>query len=82
MSVPQQHILRKCRQRPLYSVHGVHPLLFLSPQDSHRGSVKDFVNFNAKQDAELLHKAMKGIGEFDALNVYKYNNTCNLADTF
>uniref|UniRef100_A0A4W5MIK0 Annexin n=1 Tax=Hucho hucho TaxID=62062 RepID=A0A4W5MIK0_9TELE len=26
------------------------------------GSVKDFVNFNAKQDAELLHKAMKGIG--------------------
>uniref|UniRef100_A0A8C7HHN4 Annexin n=1 Tax=Oncorhynchus kisutch TaxID=8019 RepID=A0A8C7HHN4_ONCKI len=30
--------------------------------DSHRGSVKDFVNFNAKQDAELLHKAMKGIG--------------------
>ncbi|XP_038867575.1 annexin A5-like [Salvelinus namaycush] len=32
------------------------------PQDSYRGSVKDFVNFNAKQDAELLHKAMKGIG--------------------
>ncbi|CAB1325606.1 unnamed protein product [Coregonus sp. 'balchen'] len=29
---------------------------------SYRGSVKDFVNFNAKQDAELLHKAMKGIG--------------------
>uniref|UniRef100_A0AAZ3RL52 Annexin n=1 Tax=Oncorhynchus tshawytscha TaxID=74940 RepID=A0AAZ3RL52_ONCTS len=25
-------------------------------------NVKDFVNFNAKQDAELLHKAMKGIG--------------------
>ncbi|KAJ8014840.1 hypothetical protein DPEC_G00019940 [Dallia pectoralis] len=29
---------------------------------SYRGSVKDFVHFNAKQDAELLHKAMKGIG--------------------
>ncbi|KAI7801722.1 annexin A5, partial [Triplophysa rosa] len=27
-----------------------------------RGSVKPFVNFNAKQDAELLRKAMKGIG--------------------
>uniref|UniRef100_A0A3P8XA21 Annexin n=1 Tax=Esox lucius TaxID=8010 RepID=A0A3P8XA21_ESOLU len=26
------------------------------------GSVKDFVHFNAKQDAEVLHKAMKGIG--------------------
>ncbi|KAL2077635.1 hypothetical protein ACEWY4_027139 [Coilia grayii] len=25
-------------------------------------SVKDFVNFNAKQDADLLRKAMKGIG--------------------
>ncbi|XP_019900770.2 annexin A5a [Esox lucius] len=29
---------------------------------SYRGSVKDFVHFNAKQDAEVLHKAMKGIG--------------------
>uniref|UniRef100_A0A3Q3GCJ6 Annexin n=1 Tax=Labrus bergylta TaxID=56723 RepID=A0A3Q3GCJ6_9LABR len=28
----------------------------------HRGSVKPFVNFNAKHDAEILHKAMKGIG--------------------
>ncbi|KAM4621104.1 annexin A5a [Polymixia lowei] len=27
-----------------------------------RGSVRPFVNFNAKQDSELLHKAMKGIG--------------------
>ncbi|XP_052011031.1 annexin A5-like [Xyrauchen texanus] len=27
-----------------------------------RGSVKPFVHFNAKQDAELLRKAMKGIG--------------------
>lgn len=25
--------------------------------------MKPFVNFNAKQDAELLHKAMKGIGQ-------------------
>ncbi|XP_022541729.2 annexin A5a [Astyanax mexicanus] len=29
---------------------------------SDRGSVKPFVKFNAKQDAELLRKAMKGIG--------------------
>ncbi|XP_071756343.1 annexin A5a [Centroberyx gerrardi] len=29
---------------------------------AHRGSVRPFVHFNAKQDAELLHKAMKGIG--------------------
>lgn len=35
--------------------------------------MKDFVNFNAKQDAELLHKAMKGIGELDALNVIIIN---------
>ncbi|XP_030639391.1 annexin A5a [Chanos chanos] len=27
-----------------------------------RGSVRPFQNFNAKQDAEVLHKAMKGIG--------------------
>uniref|UniRef100_A0A665TZP2 Annexin n=1 Tax=Echeneis naucrates TaxID=173247 RepID=A0A665TZP2_ECHNA len=27
-----------------------------------RGSVRPFVNFNAKHDAEVLHKAMKGIG--------------------
>ncbi|XP_062381020.1 annexin A5a isoform X2 [Sardina pilchardus] len=27
-----------------------------------RGSVKPFVHFNAKQDAELLYKAMKGLG--------------------
>uniref|UniRef100_A0A8C8MML3 Annexin n=1 Tax=Oncorhynchus tshawytscha TaxID=74940 RepID=A0A8C8MML3_ONCTS len=32
---------------------------------SYRGSVKDFVNCNAKQDAELLHKAMKGIGTYE-----------------
>lgn len=31
--------------------------------------MKDFVNCNAKQDAELLHKAMKGIGKLDALKV-------------
>lgn len=30
----------------------------------YRGSVRPFVNFNAKNDAELLHRAMKGIGEF------------------
>uniref|UniRef100_A0A8C8JZP2 Annexin n=2 Tax=Oncorhynchus TaxID=8016 RepID=A0A8C8JZP2_ONCTS len=34
-------------------------------QASYRGSVKDFVNCNAKQDAELLHKAMKGIGTYE-----------------
>ncbi|XP_060782670.1 annexin A5a [Neoarius graeffei] len=28
----------------------------------HRGSVKPFVHFNAKQDADILRKAMKGIG--------------------
>lgn len=40
--------------------------LFLSlfPQAAYRGSVQPFVNFNAKQDAVLLHKAMKGIGQF------------------
>lgn len=30
-----------------------------------RGSVKPFVNFNAKHDAEVLRKAMKGIGKFN-----------------
>lgn len=35
----------------------------LFPQ-AYRGSVRPFVNFNAKQDAEILHKAMKGIGQF------------------
>nr|XP_046263015.1 annexin A5a [Scatophagus argus] len=29
---------------------------------AYRGSVRPFVNFNAKHDAEILHKAMKGIG--------------------
>ncbi|KAK2904455.1 hypothetical protein Q8A73_011112 [Channa argus] len=29
---------------------------------TYRGSVRPFVNFNAKHDAEILHKAMKGIG--------------------
>ncbi|KAF7663141.1 hypothetical protein LDENG_00217510 [Lucifuga dentata] len=29
---------------------------------AYRGSVRPFVHFNAKHDAELLHKAMKGIG--------------------
>ncbi|CAL8261745.1 unnamed protein product [Lota lota] len=29
---------------------------------AYRGTVRPFVNFNAKQDAEFLHKAMKGIG--------------------
>uniref|UniRef100_A0A3B5M6Y3 Annexin n=1 Tax=Xiphophorus couchianus TaxID=32473 RepID=A0A3B5M6Y3_9TELE len=29
---------------------------------SYRGSVRPFVHFNAKHDAEFLHKAMKGIG--------------------
>ncbi|XP_054453115.1 annexin A5a [Anoplopoma fimbria] len=33
----------------------------LFPQ-AYRGSVRPFVNFNAKQDAEVLHRAMKGIG--------------------
>ncbi|XP_061582478.1 annexin A5a [Cololabis saira] len=28
----------------------------------YRGSVRPYVNFNSKHDAELLHKAMKGIG--------------------
>uniref|UniRef100_A0A3B3IN17 Annexin n=1 Tax=Oryzias latipes TaxID=8090 RepID=A0A3B3IN17_ORYLA len=28
----------------------------------YRGSVRPFVSFNAKHDAEVLHKAMKGIG--------------------
>lgn len=28
----------------------------------YRGAVKDYPNFNASQDAEALHKAMKGIG--------------------
>ncbi|KAM7389070.1 hypothetical protein PAMP_023067 [Pampus punctatissimus] len=32
------------------------------PQKAYRGSVRPFVNFNAKHDAEILHKAMKGIG--------------------
>ncbi|KAK2848830.1 hypothetical protein Q5P01_008664 [Channa striata] len=29
---------------------------------SYRGSVRPFVNFNPKHDAEIVHKAMKGIG--------------------
>ncbi|KAG7517982.1 annexin A5-like [Solea senegalensis] len=29
---------------------------------AYRGSVRPFTKFNAKQDAELLHKAMKGMG--------------------
>ncbi|XP_031598883.1 annexin A5a [Oreochromis aureus] len=29
---------------------------------AYRGSVRPYVNFNAKHDAEILHKAMKGIG--------------------
>uniref|UniRef100_A0A3B4ZH66 Annexin n=1 Tax=Stegastes partitus TaxID=144197 RepID=A0A3B4ZH66_9TELE len=29
---------------------------------AYRGSVRPYVNFNAKHDAEVLHKAMKGIG--------------------
>ncbi|XP_061690860.1 annexin A5a [Syngnathoides biaculeatus] len=28
----------------------------------YRGSVRPFVNFDAKQDAEILHRAMKGLG--------------------
>ncbi|XP_069557930.1 annexin A5a [Brachyistius frenatus] len=31
-------------------------------QPEYRGSVRPYVNFNAKHDAEVLHKAMKGIG--------------------
>ncbi|XP_028272778.1 annexin A5a [Parambassis ranga] len=31
-------------------------------QPAYRGSVRPFVNFNAKHDAEVLHRAMKGIG--------------------
>lgn len=30
-----------------------------------RGSVKPFVNFNAKHDADILRKAMKGIGKLN-----------------
>ncbi|GAA6074356.1 annexin A5a isoform X1, partial [Tachysurus ichikawai] len=30
---------------------------------AYRGSVRPFVHFNAKQDADILRKAMKGIGE-------------------
>uniref|UniRef100_A0A667YN70 Annexin n=1 Tax=Myripristis murdjan TaxID=586833 RepID=A0A667YN70_9TELE len=33
-----------------------------SPCKGGKGSVKPFVNFNAKHDAEVLHRAMKGIG--------------------
>ncbi|XP_033949048.1 annexin A5a isoform X1 [Pseudochaenichthys georgianus] len=29
---------------------------------AYRGSVRPFVNFNAEHDAEILHKAMKGLG--------------------
>uniref|UniRef100_A0A3P9AZY8 Annexin n=1 Tax=Maylandia zebra TaxID=106582 RepID=A0A3P9AZY8_9CICH len=29
---------------------------------AYRGSVRPYVNFNAKHDAEILHKAMKGMG--------------------
>lgn len=48
----------------------IHMLFSLLPQ-TYRGSVKPFVNFNAKQDAELLHKAMKGIGQFPDETVIK-----------
>lgn len=41
----------------------MHIFVFLLPQAAYRGSVKAFVNFSAKQDAEVLHKAMKGIGQ-------------------
>ncbi|XP_073676315.1 annexin A5a [Garra rufa] len=34
----------------------------VSEVEATRGSVKPFVNFNAKHDAEVLRKAMKGIG--------------------
>lgn len=30
---------------------------------AYRGSVRPFVSFNTKHDAEILHKAMKGIGQ-------------------
>lgn len=40
-------------------------------QQAHRGSVKPFVHFNAKSDADILHKAMKGIGTFVWLVIKK-----------
>lgn len=42
----------------------MHSFFSLLPQAAYRGSVKPFVSFNAEQDAELLHKAMRGIGQF------------------
>lgn len=40
-----------------------------SPQ-AYRGSVKPFVDFNAKHDAELLQRAMKGMGQFSVIYCY------------
>lgn len=37
-------------------------MTFIVKKMAYRGSVKPYVNFNAKHDAEVLHKAMKGIG--------------------
>uniref|UniRef100_A0A3B4ZNY4 Annexin n=1 Tax=Stegastes partitus TaxID=144197 RepID=A0A3B4ZNY4_9TELE len=34
---------------------------------AYRGSVRPYVNFNAKHDAEVLHKAMKGITDEDTI---------------
>ncbi|XP_062414621.1 annexin A5a [Pungitius pungitius] len=34
------------------------------PHSAYRGSVRPFVNFNAKQDAEVLRRAIRGIGRW------------------
>uniref|UniRef100_A0A8C6KIE5 Annexin n=1 Tax=Nothobranchius furzeri TaxID=105023 RepID=A0A8C6KIE5_NOTFU len=41
------------------------------------GSVKPFVNFNAKHDAELLHRAMKGIGTDEDTVLMVLTARCN-----
>lgn len=47
-----EHLLLQCGVIRLYIV-----------LQAYRGSVRPFVHFNAKQDADILRKAMKGIGE-------------------
>ncbi|XP_015806750.1 annexin A5a [Nothobranchius furzeri] len=44
---------------------------------AYRGSVKPFVNFNAKHDAELLHRAMKGIGTDEDTVLMVLTARCN-----
>ncbi|XP_017272918.1 annexin A5a [Kryptolebias marmoratus] len=43
----------------------------------HRGSVKPFVHFNAKSDADILHKAMKGIGTNEDTILMLLTARCN-----